>query len=85
MKLTHLSHNHFMISDADAGKLARAQGRPLPRVGYESEVKLPNGKKVWMNRTSAGSFNKRGWVWCVYSNDHIVRPSEKQSDGSYKI
>jgi hypothetical protein len=87
MKLTHLSQNHFMISDADAGKLARASGHPLPREGYESQVKLPNGVKVWMNRTSTlgSGFNKRGWVWCVYSNSDVVKGAEKQRDGSYRV
>lgn len=84
MKLTHLSHNRFMVSDADAGKLARASGRPLPRIGYEAEVPLPNGKKAWLIRDHHVSYgsgigsNKRGWVWSVYSSrDRIVTDDER--------
>ena len=77
MKLTHLSHNHFMVSDADAGRLARASGHPLPRIGYEAEVPLPNGKKVWLKRDHSPRHNKRGWVWAVYSNSRVVSDEER--------
>jgi hypothetical protein len=79
MKLTHLSHNHFAISDADAGRLARASGHPLPRIGYEAEVPLPNGKKAWLTRTNThyrADGTKRGWSWSVYSNNRIVSDEE---------
>ena len=79
MKLTHLSHNHFLISDVDAVRLARASGHPLPRIGYEAEVPLPNGKKAWLKRdhASSSSPNKRGWVWAVSSNARIVSDDER--------
>jgi hypothetical protein len=79
MKLTHLSHNHFRVSDADAAKLARASGHSLPRIGYEAEVPLPNGKKAWLKRdyASTPSPNKRGWVWAISSNARIVSDDER--------
>lgn len=69
MKLTHISHDHYRVSDADAGRLARAVGRPLPRHGYELIVVLEDGRTAALKRTPYGSGHtdapKRGWVWCV--------------------
>lgn len=68
MKLTHISHGFYRISDADAGKLARDANTHLPREGYELAVVLPNGDEAWLARTSFKYYQnspKRGWVWSV--------------------
>jgi hypothetical protein len=69
MKLTHISHGFYRISDADAGKLARDANTHLPHHGYELAVVLPNGDEAWLARTpstfSVKNSPKRGWVWSV--------------------
>jgi hypothetical protein len=75
MKLTHLSGNHFKVSDADAGRLVKDAGTRLPKHGYEVSVELPNGKKAWLQRTPDSS-QKRRWVWAVYSTNRIVSDDE---------
>jgi hypothetical protein len=78
MKLVHLSYNRFMISDADAERLVKGANKtPLPRIGYEAKVMLPNGKKAWLTRDYSYSHNKRGWIWALYSNDRIVSDDER--------
>lgn len=71
MKMTYLSHDHYRVSDADAGRLARASahGR-LPRPGHSIDVTLPDGARAELLRTPytrAGHTDapKRGWVWAV--------------------
>lgn len=69
MRITHLSYGFYVLSDADAGRLAKDAGTHLPRHGYELGVELPNGLKAWLIRTPAMHgirMNKRGWVWAVY-------------------
>lgn len=71
MKLTYLSHNHYAISDRTAGTLARehATRHRLPRIGYEVDVPLPDGRMAVLARTTLTILdpvkNKRGWVWTV--------------------
>jgi hypothetical protein len=68
----HIGHG-YRVTDAFAGKLARAVGKPLPRHGYELAVDLPGGPAAWLTRTpvSHSSYGfpapKRGWVWYVHS------------------
>ena len=72
LKMTHLSHGHYRISDADAGRLVRDNGqKSLPRVGWESDVKLPDGRIASLLRTPMRYGGpKRGWVWCVVPRTH---------------
>lgn len=67
MKMTYLSHGHYSVSDADAGRLARKVKRNLPKYGYELRVELPDGELAWLKRTphSGPGAPKRGWVWAV--------------------
>jgi hypothetical protein len=73
MKLTYLSHNHYMISDANAGRLAKASpgnAGKLPRVGYERDIILPDGRRATLSRTQQSLLDPvpkraRGWVWTV--------------------
>jgi hypothetical protein len=68
LKMTLISHGHYRVSDKDAGILARAVGRGLPRIGYEMIVKLPDGRKATLLRTPYSVMTdapKRGWVWAV--------------------
>lgn len=68
LKMTNIGHGHYKISDADAGRLAREAGRPLPRHGYALIVELPDGRRADLLRTPyrfAKDAPKRGWVWAV--------------------
>lgn len=65
-----ISHGFYRVSDAEAGKLARGVGKPLPSHGRELRVELPDGKLAWLSRTPYSPRNwtdapKRGWVWSV--------------------
>ncbi len=64
MKLRHLSHNHYIVSDASAGILVREVNTKLPKPGYEVSVVLPNGMPAWLKRTPY-QLKARGWVWAV--------------------
>lgn len=85
MKLTHISHGFYRVSDTDAGRLAewtrpdfpkRAQ---LPRLGHELNVRMPEGEPAVLTRTrvehSARGFTppSRGWVWSVRSSSDLSR------------
>lgn len=72
MKLKSIyGSTHYRISDADAGKLARGEGKSLPGHGRELRVKLPSGQLAWLRRehypkrlhTDAP---KREWIWIVW-------------------
>lgn len=73
----------YRVSDADAGRLAKARppasGNSLPRHGYELPVTLPDGEFAWLSRTplrtSAYGFKapKRGWVWYVHADRDLSR------------
>jgi hypothetical protein len=71
MKMTHLSHSHYAISDRSAGQLARSSpgnGGRLPRIGYERYV-ICEGRKYVLKRTTLLCHEmparKRRWVWTV--------------------
>lgn len=74
MKWKYISHNHYRISDSDAGKLAKASKHgKLPKHGYEIDVNLPDGKKAVLLRTGyryREDAPKRGWVWAVMPYHH---------------
>ena len=69
----------YRVTDADAGRLVKALRVPLPRIGYEVQVVLPDGGLAWLSRTpmrtSAYGFKapKRGWVWYVQANRDLSR------------
>lgn len=68
MKLQNIGYGHYKISDADAGKLAKDAGKPLPHHGYMMTVKLDDGKIAHLLRTPYAGHKdspKRGWVWAV--------------------
>jgi len=72
MRLQHIGHNHYRISDADAGRLAKAVGQKLPEHGYELRVELPDGIRAWLSRSPyryEKDSPKRGWVWVVFSDE----------------
>lgn len=69
------------MSDADAGKLARAVGRGLPPFGFLLNVVMPHGEPAMLARTTltlerlrGEKFQfrrpRRGWVWFVTSSSH---------------
>ena len=41
----------YRVTDADAGRLVKALRVPLPRIGYEVQVVLPDGGLAWLSRT----------------------------------
>ena len=47
----HISHNHYRVSDADAGRLAKAVNAKLPRPGYMLRIELPDGRAADLLRT----------------------------------
>ena len=65
----YLSHGHYRVTDAIAGRLAKDAGGKLPAHGMEMMVGLPNGESAWLSRTHLiyGEHRppKRGWVWSV--------------------
>ena len=82
MRLIALGRWGYRVSDTDAGKLANAVGRRLPKWGYELSVVLPHGEKARLSREALvgpGSQDirftvgnpppKRDWVWYVQLDD----------------
>jgi hypothetical protein len=73
----HIDNNFYRVTDAEAGALAREQGKPLPKVGWEMVVDV-GGKKAWLTRTETQhtpGFERytRGWVWAIHphtTNDY---------------
>lgn len=66
MRLTPIGYG-YRVSDTDAGKLAHAVGRRLPKVNHALSVVLPQGEKAWLARTSLSQGpGKRAWVWYVW-------------------
>jgi len=74
----------YRVSDADAGKLARAVGRRLPPRNRTLSVMMPYGEAAQLTRTtlpptSAEAYGlrfkvpRRGWVWYVHSNKSLER------------
>lgn len=64
----HISHGFYRVSDAEAGRLARAVGKHLPKPGMELRVQLPDGRLAWLQRTpmAGGGPRRRGWVWAIW-------------------
>ncbi len=71
-----LSHGFHVVSDKEAGRLAKHLGKKLPAHGRELRVELENGSLAWLTRTpdkhSTGS-PKRGWSWAL----HGITPKGK--------
>lgn len=69
--MKYLSHNHYAISDALAGRLARENttSKRLPRHGYCVTVPFLDYGPCTLARTtlrlSDPVKNKRGWVWTL--------------------
>jgi len=78
MKLKSISGGtHYRISDADAGKLARATGVKLPDWGREVRVQMPSGQLAWLRRETYPQrlytdAPKRGWVWIVWDSQPLT-------------
>ncbi len=70
MKLTPIDSGFYLVSDADAGRLAKASPHgELPRHGYQIEVNLPDGRQAILQRTPnryGAHAVKRGWSWAVF-------------------
>lgn len=71
MKLTHIDHGFYRVSDKDAGALVHKipNGR-LPGPGRETRVQLDTGEYGWLQRTAYSprchtDAPDRGWVWAV--------------------
>lgn len=74
----HLDHDHYYVTDAEAGRLAKAVNARLPKHGMELHIELPahfrpHGKipTAWLKRTPLHHIGapKRGWVWSVFPRD----------------
>jgi hypothetical protein len=71
IKLAHISHGFYRVSDRDAGILAKKVGSKPPNHGMELRVELPDGKLMWLTRTPysrAGHTDapERAWVYAVH-------------------
>jgi hypothetical protein len=74
IRLAHLSHGFYRVSDADAGRIARhtGMGKKLPPHGRELAAVMPDTQaEVWLARTPTSASlpggPKRGWVWSIRS------------------
>jgi len=83
--MKHISYNHYMVSDREAARLARASSHgKLPKHGYEIEVTLPDGRLAWLLRTPyryREDSPKRGWVWAVMPHSDPRRMGLPSSSG----
>jgi len=82
MKIIYIRYG-YRISDTDAGKLARAVGRGLPRWGHELSVAMPGGEPAVLarmrtislppdpNNELPSALSKRGWIWWVASSQDL--------------
>lgn len=67
----HLSHGHYLVTDAEASRLALAAGKRVPREGYMLRVALDDGtgRHGDLLRTPTAHHpehaNRRGWRWAV--------------------
>lgn len=91
MKIVYIGGG-YRVSDADAGKLARAVGRRLPPFGFLLNVVMPHGEPAMLARTSLPGPHerlhgeklpfrrpRRGWVWFVTSSSHDLSRYTKAS------
>jgi hypothetical protein len=94
MRLDHISHGFYRVSDRDAARLAKDVGRALPKHGYELGVVLPNGLEAWLARTPTSSIPempKRGWSWSVHRRagkewtPMALGASSNRSMGTYRV
>lgn len=73
VKLTPTFGGVSRVSDADAGRLARAVDARLPRLGWELTVDHPRGGRATLRRTQVTaadpgvpeSHRRRGWMWTI--------------------
>jgi len=70
VRMMHISHGHYRVSDRDAGALASAAGVSLPREGHAARVHLSDGRLAELLRTTYSrklhtDAPARGWVWAV--------------------
>lgn len=96
MKLKSIyGSTHYRISDADAGKLARAAGKPLPGYGRELRVALPSGQLAWLRREHYpkrlhADAPKREWIWIVWDANALAAntrraPADYVAAGELKL
>lgn len=84
--MKYISHNHYRVSDAEAGRLVKASGAKLPRHGYAITVVLDDGRYAELLRTPYQHYTdapKRGWVWAVMPSDKRVAVEDKRWESGW--
>lgn len=68
----HMSYGWYLVTDAEARRLARASGQPLPKPGYVQPVRLSyGGPFIELHRIQLSeqekwtTQRKRSWAWAV--------------------
>ena len=70
----HIDGSFYFVTGKEAGKLVRAQGRKLPRHGYESKVETRLGT-AWLQRTMVAG--KQVWAIQLFGNSDRISATVK--------